>query len=262
MGIMLYPVYKSVDEYLSQPINTNTVPPNAYYPASQLISKAWNLSGIVAREFEQVSGQEGSDGLYLFNELLSEKSYDLKLIPYWGRIEFNLVQGQERYYIPNLFQIETFTFNIGSVRFPTFKSGRKQYFGDGRVDDIQALPFEWHMERELDGCYLYVYYLPQQQFLAKITGKFALTNVEMQTNLAGLYDLFYIRYLRYLLAQDMDLEYDIEFPADKLKKLQQIEQKLLYVSPPDIIQQKISFMNRNQPFNWAKINLDPAWGVG
>lgn len=258
---MQYPVYASVEDYLAQPVNSSVVPPNAPYLASTLISRAWNLSGVVAKGFEQVSGDEGGEGLNLLNEVLAEKSYDLKLIPYWGRIEFNLVQGQERYFIPNLFQIETFTFNIGSVRFPTFKAGRKQYFGDGRVDDIQALPFEWHLERELDGCYLYVYYLPQQEFLAKITGKFALTNVELQTDLSKLYDLFYIRYLRFLLAQAMDLEYDIEFAVDKLKKLQQIEQKLLYVSPPDFKMKKISFLNNNQPFNWAHINISPGYGV-
>ena len=91
---MLYPVYASIEDYLSQPVNTNTVPPNASYLASELVSRSWNLSGIVAREFETVSGQEGSDGLYLLNEVLAEKSYDLKLIPYWGRIEFNLVPKQ------------------------------------------------------------------------------------------------------------------------------------------------------------------------
>ncbi len=96
---MLYPVYKSIDEYLSQPINSSTVPPNASYLASQLITRSWNLSGIVARELEVVSGQQASDGLYLLNEVLAEKSYDLKLIPYWGRIEFNLVQGQELIFI-------------------------------------------------------------------------------------------------------------------------------------------------------------------
>jgi hypothetical protein len=258
---MFYPVYKSIDDFLNAPVNTNIVPPNAPYPASLLISRSWNLSGIVARQFEQTSGQEGSDGLFMLNEVLAEKSYDLKLIPYWGRIEFNLVQGQERYYIPNLYQIETFTFNIGSVRFPTFSAGRKQYFGDGRVDNIQSLPFEWHLERTFGGCYLYVYYLPMQTFLAKISGKFALTNVEENTNLAQLYDLFYIRYLRYLLAEQMSQDYDIEFGADKVKKLRQIEKKLLYVSPPDFHMKKISFMNTNSPFNWAHINISPSWNV-
>ena len=259
---MFYPVYESIDQYLDAPVNTNIVPPNAPYLASLLINRAWNLSGIVARQFEVATGDEQSDGLFLLNEVLAEKSYDLKLIPYWGRIEFNLVQGQERYYIPNLYQVETFTFNIDSVRFPTFSAGRKQYFGDGRVDNIQSLPFEWHLERTWGGCYFYVYYLPQQQYLAKITGKFALTNVLENTNLSTLYDLFYIRYLRYLTAQAMAQEYDIEFGQDKVIKLQQIEKKLLYVSPPDYHQKKISFMNTNAPFNWARINLDPAWSVG
>lgn len=259
---MLYPVYKSYADYAAQMVNTNTVPPNTSYPVKQLISRSWNLSGIVAKEFEETSGTEELEGLFLLNEVLAEKSYDLKLIPYWGRIEFNLVQGQERYYIPNLFQVETFTFNIGEVRFPTFNSGRKQYFGDGRVDNIQALPFQWHLERELDGCYFYVYFLPQQPYVAKITGKFALTNVEEQTDLLKLYDLFYIRYLRYLCAEAYCQEYDIEFAADKVRKLQQIEKKLLYVSPPDLTMKKIRFLNSQQPFNWAHCNISPAWNVG
>lgn len=259
---MLYPVYSSLEEYLSRPVNTSTVPPvNRPYLSSKLISRAWNLSAVVGKEFETVSGDEESDGLYLLNELLAAKSYDLKLIPYWGRIEFNLVQGQERYYIPNLFQVETFTFNIGSVRFPTFNAGRKQYFGDGRVDNIQALPFEWHLERELDGCYFYVYYLPQQPFVAKITGKFALTNVQDQTNLSNLYDLFYISYLRYSLAEYMALEYDISFSPGKLAMKKQMEKKLLYVSPPDLSMNKIRFLSSNTPFNWAHINISPGWNV-
>lgn len=260
---MLYPVYASIEEYLALPPNTSIVPPiNSLYLATQLISRAWNLSGIVAREFEQTSGLEGSDGLFLLNELLEFKACDLKLVPYYKRIEFNLVQGQERYYIPNLYQVETFTFNIDSVRFPTFNSHRKQYFGDGRVDNIQSLPFEWHLERVFGGSYLYVYYLPMQTFPAQITGKFALTDVQLQTNLATVYDGFYISYLRYCLAEYMALEYDIDFAPNKLTMKRQMEQKLLYVSPPDFTMKKISFMNTNQPFSWAHINISPAWSVG
>jgi hypothetical protein len=257
----LYPVYESIEDFQMNPVSTNIVPPSSSYPALQLIDRSWNLSGVVAKDFESVSGSETSSGLFLLNELLAFKSCDLKLIPYFGRIEFNLNQGQERYYIPNLFDIETFTFNIGDVRFPTFYSTRIHYFGDGRVDNIQALPFEWHMERVWGGCYLYVYFVPQQTFLAKITGKFALTNVELQTNLAAYYDLFYIAYLRYALAQYMDLEYDIEFAADKLKYMKEMEHKLLNVSPKDYSMKKISFLNNNAPFNWAHCNISPAWNV-
>lgn len=258
---MLYPVYPSLEDYLSQPVNTNTVSPNNAYLAGLLIARAWNLSGIVARDFEVVSGSEGSDGLFLLNELLEYKSVRTDLIPYWGRIEFNLVQGQERYYIPNLLAVETFTFNIGSVRFPTFSAGRKQYFGDGRVDNIQSLPFEWHVEREFGGMYFYVYYLPDTPYLAKITGKFGLTNVELQTDLSTVYDGFYISYLRWCLAAYMCMEYDISFPPDKAKQLEQMEHALRWVSPPDFTMRKLSFMNTNSPFNWAHVNISPAWNV-
>ncbi len=258
----LIPVYKSIEDFQSQAVNNNIVPPNSAYPASLLISRAWNLSGIVARGFEDQSGEEASDGLFLLNGLLYFKAFDVKLIPYYQRVEFDLVQGQERYYIPNLYQVETFTFNIGDVRFPTFSASRTHYFGDGRVDDIQALPFEWHLERVWGGSYFYVYFLPQQQFLGKITGKFALTNVELQTDLLQFYDGAYIEYLRYSLAEYQSLEYDITFAEDKKRMLRQMEQKLIYVSPPDISARKISFMNNNQPFNWAHCNISAAWNVG
>ena len=171
------------------------------YPASLLINRAYNLSGIVARDFEETSGSQGSDGLFLLNELLDFQSTDMKLIPYYKRTVLNLVQGQEMYFIPNLYQIETFTFNIGEVRFPTSYMPRIHYFGDGRVDNITALPFSWHLERTTGGSNFYVYFLPQQNYVANITGKYALTDVDLFTDLNTLYDNFYISYLRYGLAE-------------------------------------------------------------
>ncbi len=258
---MLYPVYKSIEDYLNAPVNNNVVPPNAIYPVSKLISRSWNLSSIVAKEYETTNGTEGSEGLDLLNGLLEYKAVRTDLIPYWGRIEFNLVQGQERYYIPNLLAVETFTFNIGEVRFPTFKSSRQQYFGDGRVDNIQSLPFQWHVERELGGMYFYVNYRPDSNYIAKITGKFGLTNVELQTNLAKIYDGFYIEYLRFALGEYMSLEYDITFAPDKKRMLTQMEKTLRNVSPPDFKQRKVRFMNTNTPFNWAHANISPGYNV-
>jgi len=85
--------------------------------------------------------------------------------------------------------------------------------------------------------------------------------VAEQTNLLQLYDLFYIRYLRYLLSEAMCQEYDIDFAPNKMAKLRQIEQKLLYVSPPDYSMRKIRFLNSQQPFNWARVNISPGWTV-
>lgn len=229
------------------------------YPASLLINRAYNLSGIVARDFEETSGSQGSDGLFLLNELLDFQSTDMKLIPYYKRTVLNLVQGQEMYLIPNLYQIETFTFNIGEVRFPTSYMPRIHYFGDGRVDNITALPFSWHLERTTGGSNFYVYFLPQQNYVANITGKYALTDVDLFTDLNTLYDNFYISYLRYGLAEYICMENDIDFDPRKERQLRKMEKKLAWISPPDFTMKKISFLNNNQPFNWAHTNISPGY---
>jgi hypothetical protein len=231
------------------------------YPAVLLINRAWNLSGIVARDLETVSGGQVTDGLFLLNALLEFKGADLSLIPYWTRATVNLIQGQELYYIPNLYQIETFTFNIGAVRYPTMDTPRNIYFGNGRVDNIQSLPMEWHLERADGGSNLYVYYLPNSNYVANYTGKFALTDVTLNQDMALTYDGFYIEYLRYALAEYMCLEYDISFAADKKAMLAKMEKKLSYVSPPDLTLKKVNFMNSSQPLNWAHINISPGWDV-
>lgn len=231
----------------------------AQYPARLLINRAWNLSGIVARGLENVSGQQGDDGLFLLNEVLEFKAASLVLIPYYKRTVIQLIQGVELYPIPNLYQVETFTFAIGDVRFPTMQANRTEYFGSGRVNNIQALPFSWHLERTLGGSNFRVYFLPNSDYLAEITGKFALTDVTMDTDLTTVYDGFYIAYLRYCLAQYMSMEYDLDFGQEKEMQLKKMEKQLMRVSPPDLTVSKISFINDQAPFSWAHINISPGY---
>lgn len=229
------------------------------YPAIQLINRAWNLSGIVGRGLETVSGEQGSDGLFLLNELLEFKSADLNLIPYWTRQALQLVQGQEMYFVPNLVQVETMTFNIGEVRYPMTESQRDKYFGNGRVDNIQSIPFTWHLEREKGGSNIYVYYLPMQNYPAMLTAKFALTDVSEFTDLSLTYDGFYLSYLRYALAKYMCLEYDISFDPEKEKQLMSMAKKLSNISPPDLSLQKVNFITRNTSLNWAQVNIGKGY---
>lgn len=232
------------------------------YPAVLLINRAWNLSGIVARNFETVAGDQGTDGLFLLNELLDFASADTPLIPYWRRFEDVFTVGQESYYIPNLFEIETMTFTMdNTVRYPMNYCNRDKYFGSGRVNNIQSIPFEYHYERELDGLRVYVYYLPDQAYTYQITGKFGLTNVELSTDLSTIYDGFYIAYLRYALAQYMCNEYDITFAPEKQMKLDQLVKKLQNVSPPDLTLKKTNFINNKKSLNWAQINIGKGWTV-
>lgn len=230
------------------------------YPAVLLINRAWNLSGIVARGFETASGEQGTDGLFLLNELLEFKSCDLDLIPYWKKTSFSLVQGQEVYFLENVVQIETFTFNIGPVRYATNEISRNKYFGSPRVDNIQSLPFQWHLERTEGGSNLYLYFAPDSNYTATIVAKHALTDVSLNTDLTTVYDGFYIAYLRYALANYMCMEYNVEFGADKMKQLMVMAKKLQYIEPPDLSLNKVSFIaGHRNAYDWQVINLSVGY---
>lgn len=225
------------------------------YSALTLITRAWYLSGIVARNLETVSGDQITDGLFLLNTLLDFKASDIRLIPYFTRYAGNFIVGQELYFIPNLYEIETMTFNIGTVRYPMIDMTRDMYFGTGRVDNINSLPFTYHLERTKDGSNVYVYFLPNQTYAFNLIGKFALTNVTLMQDMALVYDEFYIEYLRYALAQFMCNEYSIAFAPEKLQMLRTYEKKLMDVSPPDLTLKKVSFIGNQAVMNWAQANI-------
>jgi len=229
------------------------------YTALQLITKSYYLSQIVSRGLQTVSGEQITDGLALLNALLEVKGSDIRLIPYFQRYAFPLVAGQEEYFIPNLLAIESLTFNLGDVRFPMDKIHRKQYFGNGRVDNITNLPFSWHVERELGGSRIFVYYLPGDAYIAKLTGKFSLTDVNLNTDLSLVYDLYYIEYLRFALAEYICADWGATFPDQAAMKYKEIRKKLLDVSPPDLTIQKVSYFNTNSVLDWQAINLGRGW---
>ena len=232
------------------------------YTALTLITRAWYLSGIVARNLQTVSGDQITDGLFLLNVLLDFKASDIRLIPYFTRYQSNFVVGQEMYYIPNLYEIETMTFNIGTVRYPMTQTTRDIYFGNGRVDNITSLPFSYHLERETGGSNVWVYYLPDQTYVYNLIGKFALTEVTLNQDMSLVYDQFYLEYLRYALAQFFCNEYSITFAPEKLKMLQIYEKKLLDVSTPDLTMQKMNFINQGFTINWAQANIGKGWTAG
>lgn len=232
------------------------------YLAQTLITRSWYLSGIVARNQETVSGDQISDGLFLLNALLDFKFSDLHLIPYFRQYSFNMVQGQETYFVPNLSGIESMTFNIQTVRYSMQQVDRKTYFATSRVDNIQSLPYNYHMERKLGGADVYVYFVPQSNYPSKIWGKFALTNVNLNTDLLTVYDAFYIEYLRYALAEYMCNEYNIELQPGAARKLMQLEKKLQSVSPADLIMQKRSTLQQGNSVNYGAVNIGRGWTRG
>jgi len=229
------------------------------YLARKLITKAWHTSGIVAKILQSVSGGQASDGLELFNELLATKTMQQELIPYFKEYSLNSVIGQEKYFIPGLIEIETFTFNIDSVRFPTERKGRAQYFGTGKAENVQSLPFSWHLEKCLGGANLYLTFNPVAVYPLKIWGKFALTAVNsLDDDLSLIYDLQYLVYLRYALAEYMCTEYNIPLPQQSALKLAELEESVIYISPKDFtVKQVTSFGEAG--VDWYRINILGGW---
>jgi hypothetical protein len=229
------------------------------YPASELITRSYFLSQVLARDLQTVSGSQMDDGLYLLNALLDVKYSDLQLIPYYSNFQFNTVQGQEKYFIPNLAEADTTTFNIGDVRFSMNPLTRKEYFSTPRVDNLQALPFSYRYERTLKGSNLFLYFVPNQLYLVNIWGKFALSDVTLYQDMSLTYDLFYIEYLRFALAQYICCEYGQTFPDTCEMKFKQIVKKLKSVSPTDLSISKRSFFTTNTTFDWQYVNLSQGY---
>lgn len=153
------------------------------YTAQQLITRSWYLSGIVARNLQQVTGDQITDGLMLLNALLDFKQIETDLIPYWTYVSMPMIAGQEFYYLPSVAAIESATFNIDVVRYPMNPVGRRAYFGSSRVDNIETLPFNWNFNRGEGGGTIGFYFLPQSAYPLKMMLKLFLNDVILTTDL-------------------------------------------------------------------------------
>lgn len=230
------------------------------YTALQLITRAFYLSQVVARELEVVSQSKITDGLYLLNAALDFKGSDLRLIPYFQPATFTTVQGQEMYTIPNLLQVQSLTYNIGPVRYAMQPLTREDYFATFRVDGVQSLPFSYRLERELDNMNLYFYPFPADAYIMNFRGKFGLTEVTLTTDLSLVYDLYYIEYLRYELAKIICDEWGATFPDGAMKRYMELQKKIMDVSPYDLSIRKSSYyVSNHQGVDWQLMNLWKGW---
>lgn len=227
------------------------------YLTSKLITEAYYLSGVVARELETVSGSQMSDALLWLNELISMKSIDNRLISFYKNINFNAVIGQEKYFIPDLLEVESVTFNIGVVRFSMTEWTRDRYFGSSRVDGIKTVLNTWHFERTTGGGDLYLYFEADQTYPMELWGKFALSSVTLFEDLSLSFEENYILYLKYDLAKYICEQFNLTFgSADKLEKFEKL---LTDVSPMDFSMQKLSSFNQQTGDIYAQANLGRGW---
>lgn len=230
---------------------------------TQLVTRSWYLSGVVARDLETVTDDQLNDGLDMLNAFLAIKTADQRLIPYYTTYEFSAVIGQEKYFVPDLIQAETLVFYLQEVRYPMELVGRYKFFGTGRADNVQSLPYQYFIERAFDGSNLYLYFLPDQTYLFRMHGKFSLANVTLGQDLSLTLDQYYLEYMRYGLAQYICQEYNLSFPDENKIYLKQLEKILFDISPIDFTVKKKSMLTRQQgPDPYGQANIGKGWTTG
>ena len=246
------------------------------YTARQLITRSWFLSGIVARNLQFPTGDQMNDGLQMLNDLLNFKQIELDLLPYYTYIEMPMVANQEFYYLPYVALVESATFNIDVVRYPTEYVSRRNYYASARVDNISSLPFSWNFNRGQGGGTIGFYFKPESDYPLKMMVKLFLVDVTLDTDLTNVsetvpytfpttsnqgYDTSYIEYLRYALANYMCAEYGVGMNPDAAKILLSYQRKLMYIEPPDLSLKKYSILNANQlpGFSYGDVNIGRGW---
>lgn len=229
------------------------------YPVTKLITNSYYLSGVISRGLQSVTGDQLEDGLDLLNAWIAVKTANVRLIPYFQQFDLTAVIDQEIYFIPNLVSVETFTFFIGPVRYSTLPQKRITYFGSGRIENVDSLPYSWHVERVVGGANLYIYFKPNIDYPLTIWGKFSLSSVFLNQDLELILDKYYIEYLRFGLAEQICTEYNIPLQPQTFQRLQELEKIVTDVSPPDLQMQKMSSLQQHVGFNYADANIGRGW---
>ncbi len=229
------------------------------YTARELVIRAFYLSRIRSRDMQNVLGSDIAEGLSLLNSILSFQGSDLKLIPYYQSYAFSTTTNVEDYFVPNLLGVETLTYNYQQVRWSMQQLSRVQYLAYPRANNIQNLPFIYHVERELGGARIFMYFLPNQVYDMTLWGKFGLVDVALNEDMSLVYDAYYIEYLRNKLAQYLCLEWGKDVPQDVTNNLVELTNRITYVSPPDLTQQLVQVTGGGASLNYGVINLSNGY---
>ena len=233
------------------------------YTTLTLVSNALYVGNIVARQFETPSGTQTHDGLNNLNQIIADQTVMQGMIPYYQQHDFPAVIGQEKYFIENLIDIDTFVFFIDSVRYSTQPMGRIRYFGTPRANSINSLPYQWHLERELGGASIYIYFTPDVNYPLQIWGQFRLEPVTINQDLSLTFDVFYLNYLEYALADRLCQFYQIDTPARVTNRLAEYIKNINKKSGPlDLGLQKQSTLQRSAGINYGDINIGHGYRPG
>ena len=228
------------------------------YSVNQLITNAFYLSKVRSKDFQTVGGDDIAVGLDLFNKVLSQTSSNTKMIPYYSSVTIPAVIGQEMYFIENLVEPFSLTFNMTTVRYATCEMSRREYHATTRIDGVIALPFNVSFERLLGGCNMYVQYLPADTYPFIIWGKFALASVgygDLTQDLSLTYDTWYIDYLEHCTAKRICNYYGVAINPEVQAIIDQISANVNDMNPIDLTSRKYNLYTDKNGLGWAQVNL-------
>lgn len=234
------------------------------YTVQELISGAYYKSGIVANEFQTVSGSQQARALKELNKALSLKTVQKYFIPYYTEFSFPGVVGQEEYTIANLVNVSTLTFVLNNTRFTVYPRSRDKYFGSTRANNVQTLPYWYHFERQFGGGNIYLYFLPNEAYQFTLWGKFRLASVAFNDDLELTHELFYIDYLENVLAKRLCNEFNFAVPVGVTDSIKEMESAFKdQMSPLDLTCNKTSTLTKRDGIDaYVEGNLAEGWRPG
>lgn len=229
--------------------------------AVELINRAFVLSGIIARDLEQVQGSEGRDGLFWLNQLLAEKSINGDYLPYYSHPVFASVNGQQKYFVEGLITLDVITFSMGAVRYSIRGESRRSFWGDPRAENIDSLPFCFYYERVNGGMDIYFYFKPQGVTSFTATGLSSLAEVTNDTQLNDHFDKFYQSFLIFDLAERLCQWYKISLPPAVSAQLEKFRNNIYNMNPKDMTINKKSMFSCSPLLSYAQVAFGKGWTV-
>ncbi len=92
----------------------------------------------------------------------------------------------------------------------------------------------------------------------KLSAKYALTTVTLDTDMSLTYDQYYLEYLRYSLAVRICEDWGTTVPDATRAKYNEMQKKLMEVSPADLSLNKRGYFTGAPALDWQLINI-PGW---
>lgn len=207
--------------------------PQTRRTAQYLITNAYYLIGVLSPD-EIPTSTLITRGLDRLNDLLDYFAVNGPCIPYTGKIEFNLVEGQDEYSISNILNnadidherivdLEFVNVSRSSLSYPVRVISRADLYNVIRLQNLQTRPTSCLLIRENLQSVLKFYPVPDFEYGCTVQAKFMFDKLDLSQQINEI-PVFMQRYLIYELAKELANYYPSSTFTDdaraELKKMQ------------------------------------------